>query len=349
MSNTGPSTDDHIAEEAAAWFTLMREGEPTAAQNSEFAHWLAKSPVHVTEYLGVAQAWKAVLGADGLERLSRHELLAGLRAATPDNVTTLHRSLSPSIARTGSSAVTRKRLHSAVAAAAALLVLTTIWFVLNPDRNEYRTARGEQRSVVLADGSVVQLNTLTKMVVHFDAGFRRIELPEGEAFFRVARDASRPFEVETPFARVRAVGTEFNVYNQKESTRVDVVEGRVQIASFKSPAESLALGPREAADVSVKGQMLSRVPASGDASGGGATAWIQRRIVLDDTPLQVAVDEFNRYNRLQMQVNDASLASLRISGVFSADDPHALMSYLKMTQDVEIVMQEHGGLSLEKK
>ena len=78
-----------------------------------------------------------------------------------------------------------------------------------------------------------------------------------------------------------------------------------------------------------------------------ATAWIQRRIVLDNTPLDVAVAEFNRYNEQQMTVASSDLASLHISGVFSADDPHALVKYLERVQGVQ-VQAEGNGLVLRR-
>jgi transmembrane sensor len=212
---------------------------------------------------------------------------------------------------------------------------------------------------VLSDGSVVQLNTLTQIIVRFDAQHRHIEVPRGEAFFRVARDSTRPFDVETPFAVVRAVGTEFNVYNRAGSTRVAVVEGRVRVTPrapgsdektsltlpkplhFRAPrndlgaVQPLTIGPQQTVDVTDKGAVEAMPAPRATPTLDSATAWMQRRIVFNNQRLDDAVAEFNRYNRLQMKVSDPDLASLRITAVFDADDPQALVAYLERLQRVE--------------
>lgn len=351
MSDLEQSSDERITSEAAAWFARIREEELSGAGHKQFARWLAESPVHVREYLGVADAWGTLKAADCWPEQTRDELFAAIRAMQPADVVPLKQESSN---RAQESQGSRPRVWDSVsrfalAAALGIVAVAAAWVWWSQASNDYRTARGEQRSVVLEDGSVVQLNTLTKIVVRFDDSHRRIQLPQGEAFFRVAHDARRPFEVVTPFARVRAVGTEFNVYNRPEGTRVAVVEGRVQVAASADPApKPLALAASQAVDVGAKGKIQALAHSrNGKPGAESAIAWIQRRIVLDDTPLDAAVAEFNRYNKLQMQIADERLGELRITGVFSADDPLALAKYLDRIQEVE-VLREGDELTMRR-
>lgn len=356
MSMLEESTDDRIAEEAADWFGRIREGQLSNPDRKQFAQWLAESPVHVREYLGISETWGALHSAQSWPEQTSEQLLEAIRTAQGANIIPL-KELSTAEGNTlpfstlEKAPTSARRMRFLALAATVLLTIVGIstWFIV--ERDVYRTARGEQRSVVLPDGSVIQLNTLTKMVVHFDDGHRRIELPQGEAFFRVAHDAKRPFDVETQYAVVRAVGTEFNVYNRADSTRVAVVEGKVQVApraegqSAGEPSRNaaqilmpkpIALGPKESLDVDARGRAGKVTRSTTVPATQRATAWMQRRIVLDNDRIDTAIAEFNRYNKLQMQVPDPELAALRISGVFSIDDPQALMKYLDQIQDVDV-------------
>lgn len=368
-SSTGPR--ERIAVEAAAWFERLRDRSATEEDRQRFARWLVESPVHVREYLGIVEAWGTLQAAAPWPSETTDDLLATVRASAPRDVVALElpngqrsqafaddmadapataggtwRSTSAAADRTtgqsraapGKSVRTLRTPVLAAAAVVTSAIIAVSWLAFPRNSNEYSTTRGEQRSVVLDDGSVVQLNTLTKLVVHFDGEHRRIDLPRGEAYFRVAHDPTRPFDVETPFARVRAIGTEFNVYNRPEGTRVAVVEGRVQVAATQKPQDApVALAASESVDVGASvDEKIAIRPVASEPARKSATAWIQRRIVLDDTPLDAAVAEFNRYNKLQMRVEGADLGQLRITGMFSADDPIAMTKYLSRFQNVDV-------------
>lgn len=355
---------DLIAAEAADWFTAIRTGELSREEREQFAAWLEASPVHVGEYLGIAEIWGILLGARPWPAQSAEELIDATRAA-PTNVV----ALAPAAARAATpppSARTRQRLVASAAAVAVLLV-SALLVTFGPEDlfggERYATARGEQRSIVLADGSIVQLNTLSRLVVHFSDRERRLELAEGEAFFRVAHDPTRPFRVVTPLATVRAIGTEFNVYSRKQRMHVAVVEGRVQVMSRAGAAAAananppdrlppsgltatdtlatgVALGPRESLEIESGGGVVRKTASRPDQT----TAWMQRRLVFDDERLDRVVEEFNRYNAHQLAVNDPALAALRISAVFDADDPGALVDYLNRIQQVQISVRGEATL-----
>lgn len=342
-----------IAETAAEWFVALRTGDISPEQRRHFAAWLAESSVHVREYLGIAETWGALQAGKSWPEASAEELITLAREAPP--IVALPSGVAapsgpglsaryPLIERSRPRRLHR-RLTIRAAAASLLLVAVASLFALGllfgPGAQEYSTARGEQRSIVLDDGSIVQLNTLSRLIVRFDEHVRRIELPEGEALFRAAHDAARPFLVVTPAAAVRAIGTEFNVYSRTRDTEVAVLEGRVGVTagtSFdrKDPlaaesAASIVLGARESILLDAQGR-ASRSEARGPDE---AVSWTQRRLVFDDAPVARVVEEFNRYNAKQLQASDPRLATLRISGVFDADDPDALVKYLERVQGIE--------------
>lgn len=342
---------DLIAAEAADWFTAIRTDELSAEERARFAAWLETSPVHVGEYLGIAEVWGVLVGARAWPSLTAEELIAATRAT---NVVTLAPRMAANETAPPPPARTRWRVIAAAAAVVAITIAVgsvTLGPVLWSGGETYATARGEQRAIVLADGSVVQLNTLSRMTVRLSDRERRIELADGEAFFRVMPDPERPFRVVTSLATVRAVGTEFNVYSREDRMHVAVVEGRVQVSSRSGAAAgemsprdmpprvrpepgavspAVALGPREALEI--EAGVMRKTASPPDR----AIAWIQRRLVFENERLDRVVDEFNRYNARALAVSDPDLAALRISAVFDADDPAALVEYLARIQQVEV-------------
>src|SRR5262249_28353313 len=136
---------------------------------------------------------------------------------------------------------TRKRLRWLAAAAAVGAVALGVWMTrLSTER--FNTPVGELREIQLADGSIVNLNAQSEVVVQFTRSERDIRLARGEAMFKVARDPARPFRVRTTNAIVEAVGTQFNVNARPDgTTTVAVLEGKVKLAGDNAQA-ALAAG-----------------------------------------------------------------------------------------------------------
>jgi transmembrane sensor len=114
------------------------------------------------------------------------------------------------------------------------------WLTFSP-AEQFQTKVGEQRSVVLADGSRVTLNTASKIEVRLQADHRVVQLLQGEALFEVAHDAQRPFDVHAGHVVVRAVGTQFDIDRRATRTVVTVVEGRVAMLAAGSRTSNLRM------------------------------------------------------------------------------------------------------------
>ncbi len=239
-----------IVEEAAKWFVTLRDTRELSAAEElqwpqEFSNWLKQSDEHVHEYLMISQVWGDVgeletpveieqvgadegeaagkPGADGADRapvsVARDHSQAAAVAASPESA----------------SAPRQRRIRWPYYAVAAglLLALSALFFWPSPARL-YETGLGEQRTVSLADGSTVKLNTLSAIRFSFEDEARWVQLIRGEALFYVKPDYQRPFIVDTRVASGRAfvkvLGTTFNIYQKDRETAVTVLEGRVLVA-----------------------------------------------------------------------------------------------------------------------
>jgi transmembrane sensor len=243
----------------------------------------------------------------------------------------------------------------AIAAAVALLVAGTLaWFVAYRwfDPSDIRTAIGEQRSVTLADGSIVTLNTNSELHVDLEPAVRHIQLVRGEARFKVAEDPSRPFIVRTPQATVRAIGTVFNVYAGDKRTEVAVLEGRIELRDLAEPARSessthaverIELGAGQQAAVIPGGDILRNVGPPIER----VAAWTERRLVFREEALADVIAEFNRYHEHPIRIEDAALAAVRISGTFDSSDPNSLIQYLERFENVHVEERQDGSHLLQ--
>src|SRR5581483_2695252 len=138
----------------------------------------------------------------------------------------------------------RASFRALVAAALGVSVvsLATLTALRTPT---YTTEVGELRTITLGDGSVVTLDAASRISVSFTRTQRSIELSDGQALFRVAKDPGRPFVVKSNNTRVTAVGTQFDVNRKSNGTVVTVLEGRVSVAGppQEPAARTLDTGP----------------------------------------------------------------------------------------------------------
>ena len=329
-----------IQQEAADWFVEFRTGDPDADTRKAFDAWIRKSPEHLRAYLEMAEIWQdsanlqhdATAQADALIAQGRTEdnvvPLRDLRTATEP--LSHPRSLAPTIWR------------GANAASVLLLVLIGITTLLLRQHEAYSTGIGEQRTVRLPDGSTVELNSRTEFRVAFHPHERDIELIRGQALFHVAKDASRPFLVHSEGAKVRAVGTEFDVYRKSQETVVTVVEGRVAVipdslhgdrASADTPLASTPSAISADGVLLAAGEQLTVSPRAAPkpipVDATVVTSWTQHKIVFKQTPLPEVFSELNRYSQRPLRIEGAGLEDFRISGTYFTTDPALLVRFLR--------------------
>ena len=389
-----------IYEEACEWFIECRAGDLDDASRHDFDCWLRKSPEHLGAYLELAAIWnegpslipagkldsdtlirQAALDRDNVVALStaRAGADASRNATEPRTVPSVADAAAASAAPVRSLTYPsrwrfRRQRVAAIAASIVFMVFSsaTILWVQAVRSPTYATAIGEQRSLELEDGSVVELNSRSKIVVRYSRQGRNVELVEGQALFRVVKDATRPFVVKVGATLVRAVGTEFDVYAKRDSTIVTVVEGRVAILTDHPISPPIPGAPSAPVDTPHRsnvqfpsvapGKIGNILVASGEqltvspqeiqkdehSNIANATAWTQRQLVFESASLSDVADEFNRYNDKQLIVEDPRLDTFHVSGVFSSTDPASLIRFLRARPELRIV-ETDSQIRIEKK
>jgi len=352
------SSELALREEAAQW-ALRRLSDESDECGVELAAWLGRSPLHMSEYL-FAQTIIA-----GLRRFDQdHSIpLPELQSTRDCDVVVLPTSGSHkeeySEKRATLGRLITGFLRPLLAVAAVIFLGFVAWRLYVPQDRTYSTELGEQRTIRLGDGSLMELNTNTLVRVGYRRDIRVVTLLRGEAMFTVAHTIARPFRVISSNAVVQDLGTVFSVYRNSGGTRVAVLEGRVQIApairdsrgthSLRSDATQRALGEGaseqlasaflatgEEAEITDNGRIVK--VANPDVSS--SLSWRQRRLVFHDAPLSAVVDEFRRYGPFNMQLDGDTVSQRRISGVFHIDRPETLVEFLEVDKSLQV---EHVG------
>lgn len=194
---------------------------------------------------------------------------------------------------------------------------------------DYHTAVGERRLFTLADGSQLMLNTHSAVDLRFDHAQRLLVLRGGEiAVSTIADSAGRPFLVETPDGRVRALGTRFTVRRVATGSEVAVLEKAVEVsvpgaamptrvqAGERLRFTSASMGPRQLNDVSVG-------------------AWQQGSVIAVNQPLGDLLGELGRYRSGWLNC-DPRIAGLEVSGAFPVNDTDRALKLLENSFPVKI-------------
>lgn len=332
--NVQHQIDRLIALQASEWYENVKDG--TGANNTDFVNWLAESPRHMEAFLsitGEASLMRKVFESGAFD------LNALMRNARPE---VLDLPVTPALFHTPQR-VERKwwrrvKLRS-IAAAVAVLSLGAVLFHQWSSWQRFETPIGEQRTVQLVEGSVVNLNAFSRVDIRFDDTQRAIKLPRGEATFKVAPDPARPFRVRTPGAVVEAVGTQFNVYARPDgTTTVAVLEGKVKVTSdHGGSAVPVPLAAGEEAQVHANG----RIEREEHMDVAEAILWQQRKLIFKRTSLEDMAAEFNRYNKTtRIRLEGIEPEAFRFSGAFNADDPQSLATLL--TRESDLLIERRG-------
>jgi len=231
----------------------------------------------------------------------------------------------------------KERVVAAIGTSALLAALV----VLDPPyaEEQYRTAVGEQRTVTLADGSQITLDTASTLRVSWHLRSRRSVLEQGRASFAVAPMVVRPFEVDAGRFSVHVVGTVFDVVRGPEQSSVTLSEGIVRVAALDGGETRL-----------VPGQRLSA--RNGSAAQTGKVdleregAWREGRLVFDHTPLGEALAEIARYRSQPVRLHGEHLATLEVSGVFDTANTDQALSLLPRILPVRVSPQADGSVDI---
>ena len=297
--------DETTREEAATWFAALRRGPMAVEERQAFDAWRA-DPRKQAALDGMHELWGEVSAVREL----------GVAAPAPR----------PSLGR----------MAAGIAAGAVLTAGVLTLAVNPPGGHRLRTDVGEQRTIQLADGSRVMLDTGSHIRVRFSGDRRAVELTSGQAMFEVAASAERPFTVTAGQTEVTATGTRFDVRLDGAGARVVLVEGRVAVKHEGGGERAWTLSPGQEVRTSAPKPVVANVDL------GTVTSWTTGRLVFDRTPVTVAVAEVNRYTDKPIEIQDPEVAEAVVSGVFDAGDVDGFVAALEDLYGLETSRSAQG-------
>lgn len=295
--------DDRVAEEAAGWVARLQSSDATERDRQEFQLWLKHDAAHRAAYDELKNLWADLkdvpIPSDRLKKLRIS------RRATVRNIV-------------------------AIGIIAALSVTLYRMGFVDRMRADYYTAIGEVSSITLADGSRVDLNTDSAIVVRYSQAERRIQLLRGEAFFDVARNPERPFVVDDSSLKATALGTQYSVRTASGDSLGDVrvEQGRVEVTSSR---DQVVLEAGGVASLTTLGRL-----AVTTADVANETAWRGGKLVFSGQPLRDVLATLERYRHGRIVVLDSAAAEQRVSGIFDLNDTDQALRVLEENLPVSV-------------
>ncbi len=323
---------------AGDWHVRRQQPGWSSADERALNAWLAEHASHGEALERVGRAWRE---AAQLKAMFPAAYGTAARAAVPAG--TAPARLAPPARRREPGWLRGPALASACALALAAVVGYGWhrWDNTAAYAVDVATGPGELRSLVLPDGSKVALNANSQLQVRYYPRRRETVLARGEAFFKVAPAATRPFTVASGSHQVRVVGTAFNVRSGPPAFEVQVQQGRVEVRSTaEAGAAVLAMGPGTGLAIdAVSGRRReSAVPAEAIAE------WTSGQIYFKRQPLALVAGELSRYLDQAVEVEGAALQSLPVSGLLALKDPERFLLALPSVAEVRVQQREGGWI-----
>ncbi|MFB9949249.1 FecR domain-containing protein [Rhizobium puerariae] len=294
-----------LSEEATDWLIRIRENPDDPQVRSGFEEWVLRSPDHRREWQETCRMWQAA-GEAGRPRA---------RVAAPK---TRRRASRGGIAPRAIGAAVAAGISLCLAALAGPAILLGL-------QADYQTSTAESRNVTLEDGSTVLLAPDSAISVAFSASGRQVALLEGEAYFDVARDVSRPFVVDGGGLKVEVLGTAFDVRIGGDTTEVALARGIVKAsASVAGKVAERALAPGDVV-------MLDR--ATGELTRSNIAvadigAWRDGRLYVVDQTVESVIEQIQRYHPAWISVPDRALAQQKVTGIYDLTAPDQALGAL---------------------
>jgi transmembrane sensor len=345
--------DDAVLIQAGEWYALSLADDIGDADLDALEAWIAADPRH-------ARAFD--LTARTALQLSEGTLFAQLKAlataddaasATPPAANDAHDPLAhlapPRRSRS------RPLIWGGATALAASLALAIGlgMFTAAPAGPPVVTAIAETRVLTLADGSRVTLGPASRIATRIDADGRNVTLLAGEAFFEVAHDRSRPFNVEAGDARIQVVGTKFDVRRSGGRVHVSVLEGVVKVREAApifaaASVQTLTAGKGiETADAPAS-FFSAAPPAPVAAEHVPAGEWRSGRRTYIDARLGDVVADLNRYYAPGVTLADPALGDVRIAMELRPGDTDAFFGALPLVAPVRVAKGPDGTVRVER-
>lgn len=319
-----------IKDDAARWWGVMH-GPDGDAQRAAFEAWRASDARHRDAYAQLERAWDVSAALGGTE-MGRNR---SLPLRTPANWAT-----APWLALAASLAM--------------VVLLSLLWLYRSPSGSSVnimasveRSKIGEIRTVKLADGSSVTLDTDSQIRVSFDGERRKVALLRGRARFEVRDDPSRIFIVEADGRLLSAASGRFDVQLAPEGLCLQSLGGILEIRPLGASLAGepgLRLAPGQSLMLDRRGGSAAPVE-----SGKGSERWAEGRLVFQGVPLSRVLAETNRYSATRIALADPALGSRRVTGTFRPLPVDELANALAAAFGLNVRRLGDGSLVLEER
>jgi ferric-dicitrate binding protein FerR (iron transport regulator) len=195
--------------------------------------------------------------------------------------------------------------------------------------SEIIVPKGQRSAVVLPDGSKVQLNSDTHLkFVKFDAHHRIVRL-EGEGYFDVTHDLSRPFTVETTTSQIEVLGTSFNVtsYQDDSSMTTYLSSGKVKISDQSG---NIILNPSEAYTYNkVTHESTKRI-----ISNQRYSSWTRGIMVIEKETIGALAKRIERRFNVKVVFGDNEVQSHVYTGTIGDQDLNTILKALEFASSI---------------
>lgn len=347
MSSLPTAEQDPVEFAAAEWIVRLGQSKVSVEEVAEWQQWMRLDERHALAFRRLEALWHKF---DAVTDSSKGSSTRALAKDAYDGAMPVSDWLR-------SARVPRQPPRWALrilSAAACALILTTIGIALYGDGQRppelahqmIETAVGENRSITLADGSSVKLGGRSRLSFSLRPLLRDVVLERGEAFFTVAKDPSRPFEVHAGNATVTAVGTQFDVHRSDDRVTVAVLEGKVMVQSMaplvpvpwfsavKPVGRASPLTAGERTTINQNGVEPAQLVATGPALD-----WQQGRLAFEGESLRYVVEDVNRYTAKPIVIADDRTAALRVTGTILSSNVMGWVMSLKSAFDINAEVQ----------
>lgn len=336
--NGAGNRDSDRRERAAAWLLRLRDEDCGADDRAAFEAWEA-DPRNAAAWRSVSAAWTLAGAGAETEAIRAWRTQARNLPARRRPWRALAAALAAGVV---AAAIFGYRELAVQPAPGPQAAATERPAAPAPVPSAYGTAVGERSTITLSDGSVVFLNTASRLRVDYSGDVRNVALLEGQALFEVAAEPQRPFVVTAGGRRVTALGTSFDVRLERDRLQVTLLQGRVRVEN-RTGARSASAAPTELSP----GQQLIESPGDGTAvrpvAVARVTSWREGRLVFEDDLLADAVAEMNRYSTTRILLGDPALAQLRVSGVFHTGQTQNFVEALTAYFPIAVAPESAAG------
>ncbi|KRP44664.1 FecR family protein [Pseudomonas libanensis] len=298
------NVSSQVAEQAVHWLLEMQQGALNPRQQAAWQQWLNAHSEH-------QRAWEQIQQVN--------QRLRGMPSPLA------HAALNAPTLRSRRQAL---KLLLILGAGSAAVWSLRQQHILPPLSADYRSPVGQRRTVQLADGSQLKLNTGSAVDVHIDGQQRLIRLLEGEILL-TSRAGDTPLRVLTGQGLLSSQAARLNVRQFNDHTQLAVLAGQVEVTPNNYSGLPLTVAAAHQVNFTRKGW---DTPRSTDANSG---AWADGMLVAAHMRLEDFLSELGRYRRGQLHC-DPQVANLLLSGSYPLDDSERILDLLEVSLPVKV-------------